>query len=91
MPPKKKPTSRLSYQQMLFELLELREHDYDSFMQKLFEALSGEFRSMVNDDSPLDEKSQALKTMIEHFAVREEYEKCATLKKMLDELEQEKL
>jgi hypothetical protein len=86
MPPKnKKPT----YQQMLFELLELRENDYDGFMQKLFEALSGDFRDMVNDHSPLDEKSQALKTMIGHFEAREEYEKCAALKTMLDELNQE--
>jgi hypothetical protein len=86
MPPKnKKP----SYQQMLFELLQLRESDYEGFMQKLYEALSGDFRQMVNDDSPLDEKSQALRTMIEHFEVREEYEKCATLKEMLDELNAE--
>ena len=88
MPPKnKKP----SYQQMLFELLQLRESDYEGFMQKLYEALSGDFRQMVNDDSPLDEKSQALKTMIGHFEAREEYEKCATLKIMLDELNQENL
>jgi hypothetical protein len=86
MPPKnKKP----SYQQMLFELLQLRESDYEGFMQKLYEALSGDFRQMVNDDSPLDEKSQALRTMIEHFEVREEYEKCAILKEMLDELNTE--
>jgi hypothetical protein len=86
MPPKnKKP----SYQQMLFELLQLRESDYEGFMQKLYEALSGDFRQMVNDDSPLAEKSQALRTMIEHFEVREEYEKCATLKEMLDELNAE--
>ena len=88
MPPKRE---KPSYQQMLFELLELRENDYDGFMQKLFEALSGDFKDMVNDHSPLDEKSQALKTMIGHFEAREEYEKCATLKIMLDELNQENI
>lgn len=87
MPPKgKKKETGSGYRDILFELLHLRENDYDGFMSKLYEALSGEFRSMVHDDSPLDEKLQALKTMIEHFEIREEYEKCAELKKMSEEL-----
>ena len=77
------------YHEILMELIVLREQNYELFMDKLYEALSGDFRQMVNDDSPLDEKSQALRTMIEHFEVREEYEKCATLKEMLDELNAE--
>ena len=74
---------------LLFELLQLRESDYEGFMQKLYEALSGEFRGMVHDTSPIEEKLQALDSIRVHFQEREEYEKCAALKTMLDELNQE--
>jgi hypothetical protein len=82
----KEAPSGPSYREILLELLELRENDYDGFMHKLYDALSGDFRDMVHDDSPLDEKLKALSTMIEYFAEREEYEKCAELKKMSDQL-----
>lgn len=87
MPPKREDDfNKLAYHEILVELLALRETDYDGFMQKLYEALNGEFRDMVNDDSPIGEKKKALWTMLEHFEDREEYEKCANLKRMLDEL-----
>lgn len=76
----------MKYHQILLELIKLRETNYDLFMEKLYEALSGEFRDVVNDGSPLEEKSQALNTMIQYFSEREEYEKCADLKKMIDRL-----
>lgn len=79
-----RPTPK--YHQILLELIKLRETDYDAFMEKLYEALAGEFRDVVNDGSPMAEKSQALNTMIKHFSDREEYEKCADLKKMMDQL-----
>lgn len=79
-----KPTPK--YHQILMELIRLRETDYDAFMDKLYEALSGEFREVVQDNSPVVEKNQAITTMIKYFSDREEYEKCADLKKMMDQL-----
>lgn len=84
MPPKKKDQSR--YHELLVELLHLREKDYDEFMNRMYEALCGEFREMVHDTAPIEEKQKALTTMMEHFAEKEEYEKCAELKKMSIEL-----
>jgi len=75
------------YRQILFELMHLKEKDYDAFMEKLYAALSGEFRGMVHDSSPVEEKLKALWSMIHHFESKEEYEKCAELKKMTEELD----
>ncbi len=74
------------YHKILMELIVLREHDYDAFMHKLYEALSGEFRGMVHDTSPLDEKVRALSSMIEYFEGLEQYEKCAELHRMTKEI-----
>ena len=68
------------------ELIVLREENYELFMEKLYEALSGEFRGMVHDSSPIEEKLRALDSIRVHFQEREEYEKCAEIKKMTSEL-----
>jgi hypothetical protein len=78
---KKKP-----YSEILLELIRLRETDYDGFMDRLYEALAGEFRDVVHDGSPKEEKRQAIWTMISHFEKKEQYEKCADLKKLSEEL-----
>ena len=83
---KREENDNQRYRQILFELMHLKEKDYDAFMDKLYTALSGEFRSMVHDTSPIEEKLKALWSMIHHFEGKEEYEKCAELKKMTDEL-----
>lgn len=74
------------YHKMLIDLIKLRETDYPAFMNKLYEALSGEFKGAIHDSKPKEEKVQAILTMIEHFSEREEYEKCAELKKLVEQL-----
>ena len=68
------------------ELIHLREKDYDGFMNKLYDALSGEFKDMINDPAPVTEKERAIWTMIDHFAEKEEYEKCAELQKLANDI-----
>jgi hypothetical protein len=53
----------------------------------LYEALTGEFKDVIHDSSPVEDKSQAIWTMIKHFEKNEEFEKCADLKKLADELD----
>jgi hypothetical protein len=74
------------YHKILLDLIHLRETDYPQFMNKLYEALSGEFKNAIHDSKPKDEKRQAIWTMIEHFSAIEEYEKCAELKKLVEEI-----
>jgi hypothetical protein len=79
------------YSIILLDLIHLRQTDYDAFMDRLYEALTGEFRDAIHDSSPAEEKSQAIWTMIKHFEKTEEFEKCADLKKLVEELSQDKV
>lgn len=74
------------YSKILLDLVYLRQTDYDAFMDRLYEALTGEFKDVINDQTPVEEKSQAIWTMIKHFEQNEEFEKCAGLKKLADKL-----
>jgi hypothetical protein len=81
----------MDYHTILLELIKLRDTDYDGFMNKLYEALNGRFRNAINDTAPAGEKRQAIWSMIEHFSAKEEYEKCADLKRLVEELEIKKI
>jgi hypothetical protein len=74
------------YQAALVNLVKLRYTDYDAFMERLYEALRGEFKEVIHDLTPVEGKHQALATMIEYFQNKEEYEKCAELKQIKDSL-----
>jgi len=75
------------YSRILLDLIHLRQTDYDAFMDRLYEALTGEFKDALYDTSPVEEKSQAVWSMIKHFEKQEEFEKCASLKKMIEEID----
>ena len=76
-----------SYHDLLLELMALRESNYDLFLNKLYEALTGEFKYRISDDAPVTEKKDALSIMIKYFENKEEYEKCAKLKALEEELQ----
>lgn len=76
-----------NYTQIILDLIHLRETDYTAFMNRLYEALTGEFREAIHDPAPAEEKSQAIWSMIKHFEKTEEFEKCANLKKLVEEIE----
>jgi len=75
------------YSRILLDLIHLRQTDYDAFMNRLYEALTGEFKDALYDTSPIEEKSQAVWSMIKHFEKQEEFEKCASLKKIIEEID----
>jgi hypothetical protein len=79
------------YSRILLDLIHLRQTDYDAFMNRLYEALTGEFKDALYDKSPIEEKSQAVWSMIKHFEKQEEFEKCASLKKMIEEIDHKPL
>lgn len=74
------------YRATLVDLVKLRNTDYPAFMNRLYEALHGDFKDAINDLTPVTGKKQALATMIDYFQDQEEYEKCAELKKIMDSL-----
>ena len=81
-----KPT--IKYEDILLELIILRETDYDAFMFRLYDALAGEYRSIAHDKSSVSEKLEAIWSMIKYFETKEQYEKCADLKKLVEEIKE---
>ena len=65
---------------LLVELIELRETNYDKFMEKLYEAVTTEFSDLFrNEILKQKDHKDTLKSMIKFFEEKEEYEKCDVL------------
>ena len=77
----------LKTSQMLAELVSLRHTDFDAFMNLLYDALQNELSDAIFDQTPTFEKQEALNSMIQYFQDREEYEKCAVLRDMVQTIE----
>ena len=75
------------YTKILMDLVTLRETDYDAFMERLYEALTGEFRNAIYDGDPIEEKCKALNTLLEYFKEQDAFEKCAVIKSLIKEIE----
>ena len=72
------------HHEVLLELLALREKDYDLFVDKLYDAITGEFNKYFKEELIKDkDHQQTLKIMIDHYEKREEYEKCDVLLHLL--------
>jgi hypothetical protein len=70
--------------ELLYELLKLRDTDYEMFMDKLYEAMTTEFLDIVKSKVfEVGESEQVFKSMIKHFERKEEYEKCDVLLHLL--------
>jgi hypothetical protein len=75
------------YSQAILDLVKLRQTDYDAFMEKLYELLTGDLKTAIYDSAPVQEKTDAISTMMDYFSQRDEFEKCAELKKLKEDLE----
>jgi hypothetical protein len=70
----------LEHHQILIELLQLRQSNYDLFLDKLYDAITGEFKQIFLEEFIKDKDyREILDSMIHHFEIREEYEKCQKL------------
>ena len=73
------------YHLILTEILRLRDTNYDRFMDKLYEATTGELLDMTIDMlNESEEHRDTLRLMIVHFEMKEEYEKCDVLLHLLN-------
>lgn len=74
----------MKYHQILFEILESRESDYDTFLNKLYEAITGDFKQIFIEEFTKDENyKEILDSMIHYFEIKEEFEKCQKLLDLL--------
>lgn len=61
------------------ELLELREKDYDAFIDKLYETIVADDQAALEDPTDVSEKLAAIETLIKYYENAEEYERCGKL------------
>ncbi len=70
--------------ELLYELLQLRDTDYEKFMDKLYEAMTTEFLEVVKSKVfDIEESEVVFNSLIKHFEKKEEYEKCDVLLHLL--------
>ena len=75
----------LKHHQILLELLQLRETNHELFLDKFYDAIIGEFNKVFMEELIKDKAhQQTLKLMINHFEIKEEYEKCEKLLEFLN-------
>lgn len=61
------------------ELLELREKDYDAFIDKLYETIVKDPQVSIEDDEDNEKKEAALQVLIDYYTKYEEFERCQKL------------
>jgi folylpolyglutamate synthase/dihydropteroate synthase len=71
----------------------LKDHDYDSFMRVLYKSIESFPERIKTDPFPLEHRILALKKVLKYFENDDiqEFEKCALLKKIIDELEKDNI
>jgi len=73
------------HHEILMELLNLRETNYDLFIDKLYDAITDDFSIYFKEELIKDKEHQdTLKIMIDHYEKKEEYEKCDVLLHLLN-------
>jgi len=72
------------HHEILMELLNLRETNYDLFIDKLYDAITDDFSKYFKEELIKDKDHQdTLKIMIDHYEKKEEYERCDVLYHLL--------
>lgn len=67
----------------------LKKQDLEAYYQLVYESITNFPEDAVEDDSPKSNKVSALNKLIDYFEQKEEYEKCAKLKNILDQINHE--
>jgi hypothetical protein len=68
-------------------LEEIKKRDINRFMDLVLESLKTFPDTAVEDDVPIENKVTSLKTLLQHFEEREEYEDCAFIRDLQKRIE----
>jgi hypothetical protein len=77
----------LNDREFIAKLEELKEKDLDGFMNLVLFSLKTHPDFAVEDDSPTENKVEALKRLLAHFEEKEEYEDCAFIRDLKKDIE----
>jgi hypothetical protein len=67
-------------------IFELRNSSRQMMMEAIYTAIVNNEMGALKSPSPLEEKIEAIETVIKFFVQVEEYEKCNELKKVIDKI-----
>ena len=82
-----KQYNRLSAYSLLNKLEKLKDLDIEAFFELIFKSISKYPDEAVSDPSPKENKIKAMKNIISFFEKKEDFEKCAVLKDILNKIE----
>lgn len=76
----------MSREEFLIELIKLKERDPDAFMQLILESLKRHPELAVSDEAPVENKMRALEKMLRHLEEKENYEDCAFVRDLNNQI-----
>lgn len=76
----------MNREEFLIELIRLKEQDPDAFMQLILEALKRHPELAIADGAPVSNKVRALEKMLKHLEEKEEYEDCAFVRDLNNQI-----
>lgn len=82
-----KNTNRFTDPDLLRELKKLRSNDIDAFSRLVMKCLEEAPEQAIADDHPAKEKLSALQSLRDYFEGIEEYENCAHIRMIQDEID----
>lgn len=80
------PFDGVGSEDLINHLESLKKKDIDAFFELVFQSIVNFPEDAILDSSPMENKKQALQRIIKHFEETEDYEKCAQLKSILDQI-----
>jgi hypothetical protein len=76
--------------QLLIDLMNpLNRANKDLYMDKFYAAITGEFSDLFLDKNLSGKMNDACSLLKDHYILKEDYEKCAVLNKLLSQTERE--
>jgi hypothetical protein len=76
----------MTREEFLIELIRLKEQDPDAFMQLILASLKRHPELAIADGTPVSNKVRALEKMLKHLEEKEEYEDCAFVRDLNNQI-----
>jgi hypothetical protein len=79
----------LSDDELIVQMLELRDQDPEGFAELVISTLIRFRQEAIDDEAPVEKKLKALGKLKDYFEEREEFEKCAFARDLINDIIQE--
>lgn len=84
-------SSPFNDKKLIYELLKLREKNVNEFYDTVYSAMAAHPDLAVEDEADHIKKLEALRRMRKHYEEREDFEKCAFIRDLVEKIEQKSI